>query len=94
MTVQVPNVRGLKFEDAEKELSGKGLEVIKVEAFHATVAKGVVIDQDQNPGVIITQDTPITLTVSKGKERVAVPDVIGKTEAEATQTLTAAGFRS
>jgi eukaryotic-like serine/threonine-protein kinase len=93
VTVQVPNVRGMKYEEAEKELSGKGLEVIKLEAFSPTVAKGFVIDQDQNPGVIITQDTPITLTVSKGKERVTVPDVIGKTEAEATQLLSTAGLQ-
>ena len=90
--VQVPNVRGLPYEEAEKQLTDRGLEVAKVEAFHQTVPKGDVIDQDYDPGVSITQDTPVTLTVSKGKERVIVPDVKGKTEAEATQLLTAAGF--
>ena len=32
------------------------------------------------------------LVVSKGVERIAVPDVKGKTQADATQILTAAGF--
>lgn len=92
VTVQVPDVRGLPYEEAAKQLTDRGLEVVKVEQFHQTVPKGRVIAQDQNPGVIITQDTPITLTVSKGKERVTVPDVIGRTEADATQLLTAAGL--
>ncbi|MGH2784171.1 MAG: Stk1 family PASTA domain-containing Ser/Thr kinase [Actinomycetota bacterium] len=92
VTVQVPNVRGFPFADAEKQLTDRGLEVVKVEQFHATITKGLVIDQDHDPGVIITQDTPVTLTVSKGKERVNVPDVVGKSEADATQILTTAGF--
>ena len=93
VTVQVPNVRGMSFDEAEKQLTERGLEVVKVDAFHPTVPKGDVIDQDHDPGVIITQDTPVTLTVSKGKERVAVPDVVGKPEAQATQLLSAAGFK-
>jgi serine/threonine-protein kinase len=93
VTVQVPNVRGLPFADAEKQLQDRGLEVVKVEEFSATVAKGLVIDQDHDPNVIVTQNTPVTLTVSKGKERIAVPDVSGKTEADATQILSSVGFK-
>ncbi|MGH2793710.1 MAG: PASTA domain-containing protein [Actinomycetota bacterium] len=92
VTVQVPNVRGIPFAEAEKQLTGRGLEVVKVEQFHPTVAKGLVIEQDHDPNSIVTRDTPVTLTVSKGKERIAVPDVVGKTEADATQILTTAGF--
>ena len=94
VTVQVPNVRGMEYDQAEKTLTDLGIEVRRKDMFSQTVAKGLVIDQDQNPGVLITQTTPITLTVSKGKERVVVPDVVGKPEAQAVQLLVAAGLQA
>ncbi|MGH2725966.1 MAG: protein kinase domain-containing protein, partial [Actinomycetota bacterium] len=92
LTVPMPNVRGMKFADAEQALTERGFEVVKVEEFSPTVAKGVVIDQDRAPDAVFTQGTDVTLTVSKGKERVAVPDVVGKPEAQAIQLLSAAGL--
>ena len=94
VTVPVPDVRGTKYEDAKKLLEDRGMKVAKVEAFSATVAKGLVIAQDRDPDAFFAQGTTVTLTVSKGKERVAVPDVIGKTEVEATQLLTTAGLEA
>jgi beta-lactam-binding protein with PASTA domain len=90
--VRVPNVRGRPFDEASRALEGLGLVVKRVDAFSQTVPKDVVIDQDKDPDVLVAQGTTVTLTVSKGKERVAVPDVRGRTEAEATQALQAAGL--
>ncbi len=92
VTVQVPNVRGLPIEEAEQALTERGFEVLEVEEFHPTVKKGVVIDQDRDPDAMFPQGTVVTLRVSKGVERVAVPDMIGKTEAESVQLLSAAGL--
>ena len=90
--VQVPNVKGQTFTKAESQLKGLGLIVKRVDAFSATVAKDVVIEQDKDADVFVNQGSTITLTVSKGKERVLVPKVVGKTEAEATTLLTGAGL--
>ncbi|MGW2489551.1 Stk1 family PASTA domain-containing Ser/Thr kinase [Streptomyces sp. NPDC001606] len=75
--VQVPDVRGLQFDQAESQLKGKGFQVEK---------KTVV--STQTPGVVTAQDpvnvekekgTVITLTVAKAEEKVTVPnDVVGK----------------
>ena len=90
--VTVPDVTNQKFEIAEEQLLGLGLKVVRKNAFHPTIAKGNVISQDKQPDVVVRAGTTVTLTVSKGVERVTVPDVKGKTEAEATQLLTTAGF--
>jgi eukaryotic-like serine/threonine-protein kinase len=90
--VQVPNVRNLKYEVAKEQLEGLGLKVARKDDFDPTVKKGYVIRQDKDPDVLLNAGTTITLTVSKGVERVLVPDVKGKPQADATQTLEAAGF--
>jgi len=90
--VTVPNVVNSKYEDAEDQLVKLGLKVERKDAFHPTIKRGHVISQDKQPDVVVKVGTTVLLTVSKGVERLTVPDVKGKTEAEATQTLTTAGF--
>ena len=90
--VTVPDVVNTKFEDAEAKLVGLGLKVARKDAFSSKIKKGYVISQDKDADVLVRAGTPVTLTVSKGVERVTVPDVKNKTEAEASQLLTAAGF--
>jgi len=92
VTVQVPDVRGMKFEDAKSKLEKLGLEVDRADAFSATVPRGNVISQNKDVDVLVKSGTRILLTVSKGVERVLVPDVKGKTEADANKALTDAGF--
>ena len=90
--VTVPNVVNQKFETAEDTLVKLGLKVERKDAFHPTIKKGYVISQDKQADVVVHAGTPVLLTVSKGVERITVPDVKTKTQAEATQMLTAVGF--
>jgi beta-lactam-binding protein with PASTA domain len=92
VTVEVPNVKNIKYETAKDTLEKLGLEVERKDAYHDSIKKGYVIAQDQNPNALVNVGIKITLTVSKGVERILVPDVKTKTEADATQILTAAGF--
>jgi eukaryotic-like serine/threonine-protein kinase len=92
VTVRMPDVKGLSFDDAERQLLDLRLKVERKDAFSPTVPKGHVIAQSKDLDDVVEQGTTIVLTVSKGVERVAVPNVVGKTEAEANQMLTAAGF--
>ncbi|MFF4712266.1 Stk1 family PASTA domain-containing Ser/Thr kinase [Streptomyces eurythermus] len=89
--VQVPDVRGAQFDQAETQLKEKGFEVDKkLEVSDRT--PGVVITQDPEPGVSKEKGTTITLTVAKPEEKVAVPDVTGKSCDEAKATLQAQGL--
>ncbi|GHH10655.1 putative serine/threonine-protein kinase [Streptomyces rubradiris] len=89
--VQVPDVRGAQFDQAETQLKEKGFEVEKkLEVSDRT--PGVVITQDPEPGVSKEKGTTITLTVAKPEEKIAVPDVTGKSCDEAKATLQAQGL--
>ncbi len=92
VTVQMPDVTNQPYADAERTLTGLGLKVKRVDAFDPNVKKGHVIKQDKDVDVLIPAGTTVTLTVSKGVERVPVPKVVDKTETEASQILTQAGF--
>ena len=91
----VPDVSGLKVQDAVRTLEGVGLTVSadRQSQFSDDVDKGNVIGLagrdgggDWRPG-----DT-VTLIVSEGPELFRVPDVEGMTRDEAKSTLSAAGF--
>ncbi|MEU3522997.1 Stk1 family PASTA domain-containing Ser/Thr kinase [Streptomyces sp. NPDC038707] len=89
--VQVPDVRGAQFDQAETQLKDKGFEVDrKFEVSDRT--PGVVITQDPEPGVSKEKGTTITLTVAKPEEKIAVPDVTGKSCDEAKAALQAQGL--
>ena len=62
------------------------------EEFSETVAAGIVIRQDPAPDASVKRDTPVGVVVSKGREPIPVPSVVGKPADEADRTLVAAGF--
>ena len=62
------------------------------EEFSETVAAGIVIRQDPAPDASVKRDTPVAMVVSKGREPLPVPSVVGKAADEADRTLSAAGF--
>ena len=92
VTFRMPNVERLTFDIAEQQLLDLKLKVERKEAFHPSIAKGLVISQSKDADDIVAQGTTIVLTVSKGVERVAVPKVTDLTELDASTALTGAGF--
>lgn len=90
--INVVDYAGKTEAEATKSLEGAGFKVGIVRSFSDTVKAGIVISQNPNSGTQFKGDV-ITLTVSKGPEFVAVPDVVNKSEAEATKILEAAGFK-
>ncbi len=91
--VAVPNVTGQKQSDAEKTLRDLGFTVTVVQAFSDTVNKDLVIDQSPSTGTADKGST-VALTVSKGPDVVAVPDVRGDSPGVATHKLEALGLRA
>jgi len=90
--VKVPDVVGKPRADAEADLKAAGLTVKVNEVYHDTVAKGTVVSQRPDGNVLVEAGSTVTIDVSKGPEVILVPDVRGKTEAEARQLITNAGL--
>ena len=91
--VAVPNVTGQKQSDAEKTLRDLGFTVTVRQAFSDTVNKDLVIDQSPTTGTADKGST-VALTISKGPDVVAVPDVRGDSPGVATHKLEALGLQA
>lgn len=89
---KVPDVVGKKQGDAKTTLEKAGFSVKVVDEAHDTVPVGAVIRQNPDGGVSIEAGSQVTIYISTGSKKAPVPDVIGKTEAEANSILKAAGF--
>jgi serine/threonine-protein kinase len=76
--VIVPSLAGFTVKDARGELKDLGLEVqIGEEEFSEDVAEGRIIKSDPAGGGRIEPNGVVTVTISKGKERFLVPNLIG-----------------
>lgn len=91
--VDVPDVTGRDRADAEATLRGAGFEVkIADGTAHSPHDKGRIARQAPGAGGKLGRGDTVTLTLSAGPEMVTVPDVTGKTAADAKQALSDAGF--
>jgi len=89
-TVKMPKVVGQLQDDAINFLKSQGFTSITVQeepSDDPTVQQGEVTKQDPADGQDVAKTVPIILTVSNGKPKVAVPDVTGKSVAEAASIL-------
>jgi 6-phosphogluconolactonase len=91
--VAVPNVVGLTQAAATSSITGAGLTVGTVTtASSATVASGSVVSQNPAAATQVASASAVNLTVSSGPAQVAVPNVVGMTQAAATTAITGAGL--
>jgi beta-lactam-binding protein with PASTA domain len=90
--VEIPNVRGQSEARATERLHELGLVVNVEREYHDTVLRFDVIDQNPRGGTTIEVRKTVTLTVSRGKPPVEVPDLVGRTEEEAGALVTGAGL--
>ena len=92
-TVIMPKVVGMSKDDAVTQLEDLDLIVNVVEEYDKKVEAGYVIKQDVDAKKEIDAGETVTITVSKGIEKVTVPNLVGKTEAEAKKAITDAGLK-
>ena len=92
--VPVPDVTGLSVIDAKQQLTAAGFVVADLlnEVEDDNVAAGSVISQDPVGASAQKQGTTVTLTVSLGKGKVNVPNVVGAPSDTAKSILETAGF--
>ena len=88
----VPNVKGKGKEDAIKLLEDSKLKAEIIEENSKTVKEGFVVSQETDPDTEVFAGDVVKIHVSKGIEKAEVPEVIGKTEAEAKEILEENGF--
>jgi beta-lactam-binding protein with PASTA domain/predicted Ser/Thr protein kinase len=89
--VAVPDVTGLSRESAEARLRDEGFSVSVAEQ-ESDVPEGDVISQNPAGGTQLTSGEKVTITVSTGRPKADVPDVIGMSERNARSSLKAAGL--
>ena len=75
--VAVPNLSDKTISLASTEIGSITKDVIIREEFSSAFAKGQVIGTEPVAGILVPRGTQIVLIVSKGKELVQVPKVIG-----------------
>jgi beta-lactam-binding protein with PASTA domain/predicted Ser/Thr protein kinase len=89
-TIAVPNVVGLSEDRARQTLKNAGFTSVSSRPADSLEDQGNVVAVDPAEGQQAAKNTTITLQVSTGT--IKIPDVTGKTEADARKALTDAGF--
>lgn len=91
--VEVPSIYGYTVDEAAARLQGFGLVLGGSDTAPSNeVAKGGIIAQSFAPGASVEPGTAVDVTISSGPERIPVPNVVGKTLAQARQSISGAGF--
>ena len=90
--IAIPDVAGQLVGDAKAALEKEGFQTSVQTKADADVPADIVINTSPAAGIRWDKGKIVTLNVSAGPETVEVPKLVGLTEEQATQALTAAGF--
>jgi serine/threonine-protein kinase len=91
--VAVPDVMLLQKDLAKLKIEQAGLVPNIVRGTSDTVPPGQISDQDPQGGTKWNKGSTVTLTVSTGKPKVKVPNVVGQDVASALTALASAGLQ-
>jgi len=93
-TIQVPVLLGLTQDAAETAIQDAGLTVGEVTQVASEEADlGLVVEQAPTADSAVEADTSVDLVIGSGPDVVAIPQVLGLTEAQAQENLEDAGFQ-
>jgi len=92
-THPVPALENRTEQEADAALRALKFQVVVREEFSDTVPARSVISHDPPAGVKWKEDERVILTVSKGPQPTAVPDLSGMTEQEAREAVEAVGHK-
>jgi eukaryotic-like serine/threonine-protein kinase len=90
--VAVPTVKGLKSEDAIKQLKALHL-VPDVHEIQSSLPADQVTASDPKEGTQVVTGTKVRINVSRGPTPITVPGVVGESISQATAALNHAGFK-
>ena len=86
-TTAIPDVSGLEEDDATARLDKAGFQVDPEFRFNDAVPEDRVIGTEPAAGTPVRTGTTITLLISRGSDKVEVPDVTGLDDQEALRAL-------
>jgi len=90
----IPNLCSVPLEEARKRLEEMGLKVGNItEQFSDSIIKGSIISTFPSTDSIVKEGAIIDLVLSKGKEEVGVPNVLGLRLGAAKEILEKAGLK-
>ncbi len=92
--VAVPDVVGVPEQLAVRQIQDAGLKELIIREEDEEAEKGVVFEQDPQPGEKIERGNFVTIHVSEGKPKTTVPDVVGKSRDEAVADLVSAKLKA
>ncbi|GAA4182765.1 Stk1 family PASTA domain-containing Ser/Thr kinase [Streptosporangium oxazolinicum] len=90
--VTIPPLASQTEEAATKALTALGLKVKTAQEYNDEIPKGSVIGTDPAADTEVEKNAEVTLTVSRGIEKVEVPAVLNMTADDARKALEDAGF--
>lgn len=90
--VAVPDVVGMLRDDAERSLKNAGFQVTVTEEASSEVDVGRVIRQSPLANQKVPEGSTVTIVVSTGPARVAVPNLVGRTKEDAESILNSLGL--
>ena len=92
--IEVPDLLGMTEDEAAEALKKQnlGYKVIGTES-SSKYAEGQVCNQSPKSGKKVTENSTVKITISSGEGSKSIPNVIGATEADATNSLQAAGYK-
>jgi serine/threonine-protein kinase len=91
--VAVPDVLQLQQDLAKLKITQAGLSPEVIKGTSDTVPPGAVSKQEPGSGTKIGKGSTVTLTVSTGKPKVPVPNVVGQDSNSAVSALAGAGLQ-
>jgi serine/threonine-protein kinase len=89
---KIPDVTGKAQAEALQTLNDQGFNTNTTEENSDTVPAGSVTRTNPAAGTSVEQGTAITVYISKGKEQVTVPNLVGMTLDEAKKALSSASL--
>jgi len=89
----VPDITGLTRDEAEAALGELTLVAGEVsEQFDEQVPNGLLISQSPDPGTEVKREAEVSFVVSKGREPIDVPGVVGASRDDAIASIEGAGL--
>ncbi|NUU18984.1 Stk1 family PASTA domain-containing Ser/Thr kinase [Cellulomonas humilata] len=90
--IVVPSLANMTEAEAKAEIEGLDLLFVRAEEASDTIVAGNVTKTDPVEGTEVKAEDPVTVYISTGPASLAVPDVSGRTEQEASDILTDLGL--
>lgn len=85
--IPVPDVTGLEGALAERLVAAAGLAVSQVESVQAAAPPGIAMLTRPPATTVLSPGAPVAIVVSRGAPTIAVPDLLGMSQADARTRL-------